>query len=312
VDAIPTSILERLPAPTPIRWNYLLIVEWLAPPDQLTGYRLFEWFQKNRADVPVRYVHCSGPSELTSAIATAASRVEIDGTPILHVECHGGRDGVSGDERGNTGLISWRELGEHLRPLNLATEFDLLIVGAACEGLRGIFSVENASCAPFHAIVGFVSKVGEKSLFDGMCEFYRAITTGTDVANAVAEANRQLHEPHSEHIHSTPVARLLLNVVRRTISENLLEPGRTRLAVHRANDACRQDPSCVFEFAYEKALDGARDVTVRVLNKAWTRWFALDSIGANHRRFALDMAWLVDQIVASSAIDASRLIENSQ
>src|SRR6516165_5139886 len=67
--------------------DYVLILEWLDPGDQRTGAELRGILEGQ--SVPVNFVECSGPGDLTGALVQALESIGTRGVPIVHIESHG-------------------------------------------------------------------------------------------------------------------------------------------------------------------------------------------------------------------------------
>ncbi|MGD9576771.1 MAG: hypothetical protein AB7Y74_00815 [Syntrophorhabdus sp.] len=93
---------------------------------------------------------------------------------MLHLEAHGSEAGLTGPNgTGDKEFLSWDELTDPLQRLNLATQCNLLVFVAACNGFAGIKAFYRGPRAPAVALVGPDSIVAEANLLWGTKEFYR-------------------------------------------------------------------------------------------------------------------------------------------
>ena len=131
-------ICDSLPGPPPnggVKPNHIWIIEWLPPSDPATGTALDEWLRSQRPRWST-LVHCESKTEVLLAVQTAAQKSrELGMIPILHLEAHGGPEGLEGpDGSGESELLAWAELTAPLQLLNEATACNLLVFVAACLG----------------------------------------------------------------------------------------------------------------------------------------------------------------------------------
>ncbi|MHB1587579.1 MAG: hypothetical protein ACYCRH_11525 [Acidiferrobacteraceae bacterium] len=139
----------------------------------------------------------------------------------MHIESHGSNPLDEIDVRdADFGMNAapgspWTELGDRLAPLNAASGFRLLLVGAACFGFATIAAMKvGKHVAPFAATVGFTTTVGEGSLHDAMKEFYRSICQRREqLQDAVAAAQRELRDPN-ENVRVTSSLVLAVRILR--------------------------------------------------------------------------------------------------
>ena len=179
-----------------VGFDYVLILEWLAPGDERTGQQLYEFLQLR--NVPSALVVCESWHELRQALQTAAANVGPKGVPVIHLETHGSDPWVGEPEHIACGPdrsagVPWAELGIELSRLNVASDFRLLFVSAACWG-SGIMAAIGAGeyPAPFAFAIGFRTSVGEGRLRDAMKELYRSLQAGLLLPDCVESAQREL------------------------------------------------------------------------------------------------------------------------
>lgn len=147
-------------------FNYILIIEWLFNDDERTGFSLYEWLSGNLPAGKVEYAQCRSPSELEARLEQARRDISVCGVPIVHFEAHGEDPALGQVPRGLVGpdgigvgeLLSWQRLGDILRPLNIASGFNLLVIGAACYGEGLMLGAPGGKPMPFVAVVGYTEK----------------------------------------------------------------------------------------------------------------------------------------------------------
>jgi hypothetical protein len=121
--------------------------------------------------IAIQVFRCEGAEGFCNAMRHLTAEVERkEHLPILHIECHGDED--VGLEFGDGSTMSWVELGEVLRPVNIAAELGLVVAVAACFGGHAIAGVDLLKPAPCFALIGSTHGLWSNELYDGLREFY--------------------------------------------------------------------------------------------------------------------------------------------
>lgn len=199
-------------------FDYILIVEWLFEDDARTGFSLYEWLLDKLPAGKVEYAMCCSLSELEARLEQARRDIPMRGVPIVHIEAHG-EDPAPGqtpegfvgpDGHGGRELLSWERLGDVLRPLNIASRFNLLVVGAACHGEGLILGASGGKPMPFVAVVGYTATVSQLSLKHSLLELYRGLLLDkSELGLAVEAADRERHSPDDAVLRPTSMVVLL-------------------------------------------------------------------------------------------------------
>jgi hypothetical protein len=182
----------------PVGFDYVLVLEWLSAKDQPTGAQLHAFLSS--IGVTSELIVCQSWQDVREALEHAAAYRPVKGVPAVHLETHGsdpwqgpaesigfGHDEASG--------VAWAQLGSMLAPLNVAADFRLLFVSAACWGSGVIAAIGGGEhAAPFACAVGFRTPVMEGRLRDSMKELYRGLKQGLTLEESVAGAQRELEE----------------------------------------------------------------------------------------------------------------------
>lgn len=279
-----------------VRCNYLYVIEWLAEGETKTGTRLAELVQAGHG-IPVRLAKCGSAREIVEQIEWAEAHVPEYGVPIIHFEAHGiepenarttspglhGPDGSGGFE-----MLSWDKVAPALRRLNLATDFRLMVVGAACYSLATLNTIETSEMAPFELLVGFNSTVHPTRLLAACRELYRTLfSQGGTLPAAVRNASNELHvETEGEWLHATDVYSFALDLVRQTVFQEL-EPG------HRANKNVYLS-NAIYDARGEIVSPDEvgrqfPDYIVRTVERYAAVWFAYDRVPLNRQRFPINV-----------------------
>jgi len=289
-----------------LSFDYLLVVEWLPDEDKRTGSALCDRLQGRVPAGKVEYAPCCTRAEVEARLAQARSDVAVRGIPIVHIEAHGedAREGpaprgfVGPDGNGGSELLEWERLGEVLRPLNIATRFNLLVVGAACHGEGVLLGARGGAPMPFVAVVGYTDTIPPMSLRDSLLELYRGLLLHSrELGAAVEEANRERHFPDDAVLRSTSMAVQL--------AESFIEG--TAMRIRRLHEQTGADVGLIAGLQVLNAKPGlsveARHRLRTRLEDAWAAMWMQHEMPENARRFAID----ADRLVAMALEYAGRL-----
>ncbi len=189
--------------PQPIRADYVLVIERLAPKDPKTGSQLVSRWNEAHPDHAMTLQVCSRSSQIIDAIHQAAADIPAKGIPLIHIEAHGSRWmaesgnlllGVEGD------VLQWGDLWDALREVNLKSNFNLMVFAATCfgaEAQRGIIqdALAGQDIRPlsFMATTGFDGKIFPEPLLASERIFYEALLLdGAELEAATLKANEIL------------------------------------------------------------------------------------------------------------------------
>lgn len=104
--------------------------------------------------------------------------------PLLHISAHGSAEGI---QLSDGHIIHWRDLREHLRPLNQALNGSLLVCMSSCEGYSGVQMAMHPEDPdlPFFAIVGSGNKPTWAETAVAFTTFYHQLYRGEHISDAV-------------------------------------------------------------------------------------------------------------------------------
>jgi len=122
--------------------------------------------------------------------------------PLLHISAHGNNQGI---QLSDGYVMEWKELREHLRPINRALGGSLVVCMSSCEGYSGTqmaMHLEDPDL-PYHAIIGTGNKPTWAETAVGYATLYHQLYRGehiTDAVNAmqVASGNQMFWIQHAE------------------------------------------------------------------------------------------------------------------
>lgn len=282
-------------------FDYILIVEWLFDGDARTGYSLYKWLSGKLPAGKIEYARCRSPSELEARLEQARCDLPVRGVPIVHIEAHGedptpgqtpggffGPDGFNGGE-----LLSWERLGDILRPLNIASRFNLLVVGAACYGEGLILGAPGGKPMPFVAVVGYTGTISQLSLKHSLLELYRSLLLQkSELGLAVEAADREHHSPDDAVLRPTSMVVLL--------AESFIEGSAIKVRKLRALFPLESaEPT---EIGLASLSPTALQILRQGLWEAWSLMWMMEQFPENAERFAIN----VDQLIQLAVEYADR------
>lgn len=277
-----------------LAFDYVLILEWLDKDDRRTGEELHEFLQQ--LNVPTCMVKCNSADHVRAALQRALENVSVRGIPVVHIESHGSDPFDQADVRdADFGInavpgLPWTELGDWLAPLNVASTFRLLVVGATCYGFAAIAAMKTGEHpAPFAATVGFSTSVGESSLHDAMKEFYRSVCQRREkLQDAVTAAEQELRDS-SEKIRVTTSPVLAIRILRGVY--DTIRPGEPLTTHAEALVAKLRDSGLPVPRQVRDAMPTVLQASGNArLEEAWNSWFPATS--QEDQAYRLDWEWI--------------------
>jgi len=155
----------------------IFIIDGLKDNELQTGRRLYEDIAtfKGFSDSPsIEYKRLSTKHEVFVALDEIKEYCRRGGYPIIHFEVHGGKEG--GVYIGNTEEnITWSELVEVLREINIISRNNLGVVMAGCYGLYAIVPTEPLKPTSFYFLLGCDRSVGAGTLEENIARFYQEL-----------------------------------------------------------------------------------------------------------------------------------------
>lgn len=283
--------------------HYVLIIEWLASGDRKTGARLADRLRS--WGVQVVHRECACAADVLATLYEALEAVRIKGAvPVVHLEAHGLSAPKPGDDSGLAGpdgagggeILLWTQMAPLMGQLNLASQFELLVVGAACYGLTALDGFNIEQPAPFSALVGFGTAVHERRLEESMVELYRHLFRDSNgsLPIAVQAANRELSPAAGEALITTSFQnyadRLIRGYARRELEPTHRHQENERLARERTKLGM---PTTVAEMTRLH-----RQIALRRCQQAVRTWFAYAAVPANRQRYRFDIEKIFREEIA--------------
>jgi hypothetical protein len=179
-----------------IRLNAIAIVESLDSGAR-TGSILFEYLagliEETALPVTAMYKECEGAKQFLAHLQWLTVQIEERGMrPVVHIEAHGSLD--EGIFFADGSRLTWPQLCDALRPLNLATGFQLTVVVAACFGISVVLGVDLKRAAPCFAMIGPTDELDPGELLGAFRSMYGAMLRTLDAAKVVAALDSRMFE----------------------------------------------------------------------------------------------------------------------
>lgn len=170
--------------------------------------------------------------------------------PLLHISAHGDTKGI---QLSDGYVMTWRELREHLRPINQALGGSLVVCMSSCEGYSGVQMAmypEDLDL-PFYAIIGTGNKPTWSETAVAYATLYHQLCRGEHInaavnAMQVASGNRMFWVEHAENSRQSYIEYINNSISPETAQANLEqlatdEPAESqenlkRLRLTRLND----------------------------------------------------------------------------
>lgn len=155
-------------------------VVWLTSlPDSELGptRRMVEEMESLRAEISIGFQHIQVTSEahLKSLLEELSRHACENGMrPLLHFDMHGNKDNGLYISQSSE-YCSWDDLYRSLQVLNKKTGNNLVVIGAACFGLRSIMPIKLDKPAPFFVLLAPEEEVSVGFLEDNAVCFYREL-----------------------------------------------------------------------------------------------------------------------------------------
>ncbi|OFY19967.1 MAG: hypothetical protein A2W98_13360 [Bacteroidetes bacterium GWF2_33_38] len=109
--------------------------------------------------------------------------------PWIHIEAHGNTDGV---KIGSSDFITWEELLDLLREINIKLLNTLIVVLSMCYGVFAAIKVDFSKRAPFNLLAGIDREVSYGESFIAFETFYNEFRSGKQLLEAIKIVNTQI------------------------------------------------------------------------------------------------------------------------
>jgi hypothetical protein len=170
-----------------MRFNQILIVDSIPAGERNTARELHQDVGL-RAQVfapapQVLYQRVESRGEFLALLPDLTAAAEATGDiPVLHIECHGGNDGLA---FADGSFATWVDLKKPLTSLNVATGMNLLVVVSACDGSALTCALSLTDRAPLHGLIGPTRSVAPAELMCAYLALYETLLRTRSARQAV-------------------------------------------------------------------------------------------------------------------------------
>lgn len=170
----------------------IVIIQWLRPTDQQLGVELFQKVSKKEGEKEnyfVKFYQVNNKSEFVESLKELVATTEKGTLFTLHIVAHGNKDLIGIDETNN---ISWKELFQYTRQLNVIMGNNLLLVLSSCVGGGILSHIEPKERAPYRAIIANTRTVFMKDANLGFEAFYNEFYNILDFPKGLKALNEAI------------------------------------------------------------------------------------------------------------------------
>lgn len=171
----------------------IVVIQWLKPSDPQLGLELFQKINKKESEKEnyfVRFYQVSTKTDFVKVLKELVDTTEKGTIFTLHIVAHGNKDIIGIDSESNN--ISWKELFEYTRQLNVIMANNLLLVLSSCVG-GGILSyIEPKKRAPYRAIIANTREIFMKDANQGFEAFYQEFYNILDFPKGLEALNKAI------------------------------------------------------------------------------------------------------------------------
>lgn len=284
-----------------LRFHRIIIIEWLDNADAKTGAALSESLTRALPNLRIDHIECRSKAQVLAAIASAMAPNSPQGIPIIHIETHGidgqGRisPGFAGPGPEGTEQLEWAELAAALTPINIATNFNLLLVGAACFGEGPMMGIQPGEPLPYTALVGFKGRVAERSLREAMIKLYRCLLIEkSELGEAVEAANRELYYDEDSELRLTTPAMLIASTLVDVAKQRLDPENKRQRDLDLAAEVLRRNGYDLSKLPLSAIQSAGIPALRAVAQEGWRKMFCVEEMPENAARFAISIDRIIE------------------
>lgn len=178
--------------------NHIVVIESLPDGDIMTGKELYEDVVKRHIDLlqeqSIKMTHVFFDAKTKNNFIESLKYVNtnskyIPGGILIHIETHGSRE-KDGLVLADNSFISWKELVELLRPINIATCNKLYITMATCYGRFLYLGVEPSEKSPYQAYISASIAVKTSEIIEKFSLLFEILIQCGDLIFAYTELEK--------------------------------------------------------------------------------------------------------------------------
>jgi hypothetical protein len=165
-----------------------VVIYSLEPHEVNTGKIVADYIRQaalnSNISFPVELIKVENYLEFLQVIQQQTYQAALTGDkPLIHVECHGHpHDGL---EFENASTLSWPQVADALRELNIATRFNLMSVFSACFGGYFLGQMGVVEAAPCWGLVAPTDEINPAEIIAGFRVFYDVLFRYGDATVAI-------------------------------------------------------------------------------------------------------------------------------
>lgn len=168
----------------------IAIIEALRSGDDTTGTRLNEILNSVRFEdkrIKTYFYSAYNKNEFLNALADIFGKCNNNlFIPILQIETHGYEDGIRlpSDE-----IITWQELLNETRKINIVLKNKLALFICACQGNSIIGAIDPSKRAPFKFLISSFKILYPDDILIAFEEFYNSFLNGVPIVDCIRKMN---------------------------------------------------------------------------------------------------------------------------
>lgn len=265
-------------------FNGIVIIESLRKGDSKTGRRLYDELESWGFGYDItlfnNFYNVETKKEFFNIIHLLEKKINTESYyPILHLETHGSKEGIELTKD----KINWQELFDGTRKLNIATQNNLLIVLAACNGAHAYKKVLPSKEAPFCMLLGPAKTVNMHNIDQGFQVFYQEILKTKDYGIAIKKLNDKINNRNRRFYHTSCrdiFEDVVADVLKSQTSRNRIETREQLLT-----DFLERVPQTMDITSTRKILKDLMKNKNIYIEKIYDRFMMLDRFPQNRSRF---------------------------
>jgi hypothetical protein len=195
---MPKGVVLTLEMPSYFLNNSIVIIKSLGAGELDTAKTIHEFLLGLSKDgLTIELHEAQSKTHVLEILSDVRERSKMGLKPIVHFETHGNKDHGLHISKSNE-FVSWEELIEKFREINIATNNNLGVVMAACFGLYAIKPIKIFEPSPFFVLIASLETVGAGYIHDQIKLFYKGLLTDGDLDSGLAEIDEKFKPFHSE------------------------------------------------------------------------------------------------------------------
>ena len=170
-------------------YNRIIILQSLKQKELQTGTilseRLNQLTKEKEINLTSEVLDVHSIDEWKNAWEYICNITKVGYSPIIHIEMHGD-EGYVGIDKGEKGIIPYKELYDKIRKINIASKNNTFVSMAVCHGMYVSLKMESIlEPMPFCGILSSEEELLDEELLDNYTIFYTKLLSGKRLEEAV-------------------------------------------------------------------------------------------------------------------------------